>query len=87
MLIEREWSQAHWIQKVIRLFISLDSSAQDHSNDIKIIKIEQVKPITYKLIRICLIVLVKVKCQGHFLLYFVFDLIVFQHSRRSPVVI
>ena len=42
MLIEKEWSQGHWIQK---LFISLDSSAQDHSNDIKIIKIEQVKPI------------------------------------------
>ena len=42
MLIEKEWSQGHWIQK---LFISLDLSAQDHSNDIKIIKIEQVKPI------------------------------------------
>jgi len=42
MIIEREWSQGHWIQK---LFITLDSSAQDHSNDIKIIKIEQVKPI------------------------------------------
>ena len=42
MLIERELSQGHWIQK---LFISLDLSAQDHSNDIKIIKKEQVKPI------------------------------------------
>jgi len=42
MLIEKEWSQGHWIQK---LFISLDLSAQDHSNDIKIIKIDQVKPI------------------------------------------
>ena len=42
MLIEKEWSQGHWIQK---LFISLNLSAQDHSNDIKIIKIEQVKPI------------------------------------------
>ena len=40
MLIEKEWSQGHWIQK---LFISLDSSAQDHSNDIKIIKIESVE--------------------------------------------
>ena len=45
MLIEREWSQGH--PKVIYFIAneSLDSSAQDHSNDIKIIKIEQVKPI------------------------------------------
>ena len=42
MLIKKEWSQGRWIQK---LFISLDSSAQDRSHDIKIIKIEQVKPI------------------------------------------
>ena len=42
MLIEREWYQGHWIQK---LFISLDLSTQDLSNDIKIIEIEQVKPI------------------------------------------
>ena len=42
MLIERKWSQGQWIRK---LFILLNLAAQDHSNDIKIIKIEQVKPI------------------------------------------
>ena len=39
---KRDLSKGHWIQK---LFISLNSSAQGLSNDIKIIKIELVKPI------------------------------------------